>query len=147
MIEPYQWLMFHFEEYGYNPANVGPASVDLTLGALKPETIRRGDKLVLYPGQFFLGSTAEYIRVPDTHCAMIQMRSSLARRGLGHKMAGFVDPGFEGQITLELETAQVMETFLGERIVQLIYIRLTEPTQKLYRGRYQGQQGPTEAYQ
>jgi dCTP deaminase len=165
MIETHQWLVRHAEEFGYKPENVGPASVDLCLGDV--QCARRFDALLIghfpatpffkcYPNDdgvvrfvgntFYLCSTVEYILVPSTHCAFINMRSSLARKGLGHKMAGFIDPGFEGQVTLELETSLPVDVSIGERIVQLIYCRLTEETDKPYTGKYLGQRGPTEAY-
>ena len=153
MIEPYQYLLEHGIELGYKLENIGPASVDLELGETKmySNLLRKfipagGYKILFLPGIFYLASTVEYIKVPPTHAAMINMRSSLARKGLGHRMAGFIDPGFEGQVTLELETTIPLEVAIGERIVQLIYCRLTEETQKPYVGRYRGQIGPTEAY-
>ena len=149
-IEPTQWLMEHGLELGYKLENIGPASVDLELGSIKVYkrefTELQGSIIWFEPGRFYLASTVEYIKVPPTHCAFVNMRSSLARKGLGHKMAGFIDPGFEGQITLELETSISLEVAIGERIVQLIYCRLTEETKKPYVGRYRGQTGPTEAY-
>lgn len=151
MIEPYQWLVENAEKLGYNKANCGPASVDLRLGEVKgyePHTklFHLVESNTLYKGCFYLCSTLEHIRVPETHCGFINMRSSWARKGLGHKMAGFIDPGFEGQITLELETAIDVFAPMGLRIVQLIYQRLTEPTSKPYSGKYLGQRGATEAY-
>lgn len=166
MIEPYQWLRAHADEYGFAPSNIGPASVDLCLSPnLKvfrndpyihapkvyeiqaaPLFVDLSGEVVFLPGHFYLCATIEYIIVPRTHCAFVNMRSSLARRGLGHKMAGFIDPGFEGQVTLELETAVPLHVPVGERIVQLVYMRLSEVTEKPYSGRYQGQRGATEAY-
>jgi deoxycytidine triphosphate deaminase len=61
-------------------------------------------------------------------------------------MAGFVDPGFMGQITFELETARPISVKAGDRIAQLVLIRLTAPTSQPYVGKYLGQQGPTERY-
>ena len=154
-VETYQWMMEHGLEFGYKLENIGPASVDLELGAVHAYDFRRRKEgfqkrienpIYFRPGIFYLASTVEYIKVPTTHCAFVNMRSSLARKGLGHKMAGFIDPGFEGQITLELETSIPLDVSIGERIVQLIYCRLTEETQKPYVGRYRGQIGPTEAY-
>ena len=157
MIEPYQWLCAHANECGFPPTNIGPASVDLSLGEVKVYN-RYSYKFDMvkglhngmyrfYPGNFYLCSTLEYIKVPPTHCAFVNMRSSLARRGLGHKMAGFIDPGFEGQVTLELSTDAPVDVLPGERIVQIIYSRLTEITEKVYSGKYKGQIGATEAYE
>lgn len=161
MIEPYQWLCAHASTLGLSYAAIGPASADLGLsGFLKEwrpmsQTLdpvytahnpMMGDRLSLRPGCFYLACAIEIIHVPPTHAAMIHMRSSLARRGLGHKMAGFIDPGFHGQVTLELETSIPLEVTIGERIVQITYHRLMEPTTEPYRGHYLGQRGPTEAY-
>lgn len=155
MIEPYQWLITHADAYGYKAEHVGPASVDLCLGNAKRYSTRYQDFMpctfdsnatTFLPEAFYLCSTQETISVPPTHCAFLNMRSSWARKGLGHKMAGFIDPGFTGQITLELETSIPVVVPLGERLVQLVYMRLTEPTLLPYAGRYQGQTGPTQAY-
>lgn len=155
MIEPYQWLFSKAKELGYKEENVGPASVDLCLGEVKFYLRREqsfikvhyiDDKILFRPDNFYLCSTEEYIRVPTTHCAFINMRSSLARKGLGHKMAGFIDPGFEGQVTLELETSIFLEVERGTRVVQIIYHKLSEETEKSYIGKYLGQKGATEAY-
>lgn len=160
MIEPYQWLRNHAEALGFSSELCGPASVDLRLGgyirwvqADKQSRTEHWDEfnlgnagtLFFTPGVFYLCTTQEYIKVPPTHCACVNMRSSWARRGLGHKVAGFVDPGFEGQITLELEAAIHCDIHIGTPIVQLIYMRLTEETTKPYTGKYLGQRGPTRA--
>jgi dCTP deaminase len=154
MIEPYQWLRANAALLGLDEAVIGPCSADLTLG----ETIRayhgngecimrlgQGVPVVFQPGWFYLVATQETIHMPDTHCGFVHMRSSLARQGLGHKMAGLIDPGFCGQITLELETALHLTIPVGARIVQITFHRLSEATQHPYRGRYQGQTGPTRA--
>lgn len=154
MIEPYQWLREHAVKLGLKPENVGPASADLCISADYVEVdydfitdeVKADGFLYLDTDYFYICSTQEHIYVPETHCAFIQMRSSWARKGLGHKMAGFIDPGFHGQVTLELETASSLVIPVGERIVQIIYSRLTEPTAKPYTGKYLGQRGPTVAY-
>lgn len=158
MFEPYQWLVEHAEELGISESRIGPASVDLGITSviidrwMTPWYTLRTKKhgyfqtFTFEPGHFYLVSSVEYIKMPVTHCGLVNMRSSLARKGLGHKMAGFIDPGFEGQITLELETSVPVEVSLGERIAQLVFCRLSEATVKPYKGRYNGQRGPTEAY-
>lgn len=155
-VMPWQWLVAHAEEFGYLKEHCGPASVDLRLGEVKvydkdlkefsDNSYYKTEKEDFYKGFFYLCATVEYIKVPLTHCATINMRSSFARKGLGHKMAGFIDPGFEGQITLELETAVNLSIVRGERIVQLIYHTLSELTQKPYQGKYLHQLGATESY-
>jgi dCTP deaminase len=157
MIEPYQWLLKNCKELGFKESNIGPASVDLCLDQVKVWSVVREsfirkqvdedtNQYYLNLGKFFLCNTEEYIKVPNSHCAEIFMRSSWARKSLGHKMAGFIDPGFEGQITLELETNTGVYIPKGERIVQIVYHRLTEESKVSYTGKYLKQKGPTEAY-
>ena len=163
MIEPYQWLVSKADELGLVKENIGPASVDLRLGDMikvSGKVSKEGENEVqsygfkvseegftFHPRYFYLCSTVEYVKVPKTHAGFVNMRSSLARRGLGHKMAGFIDPGFEGEITLELSADIPVHVSFRERIVQIVYVRLTEESEKGYEGKYKGQVGPTEAYQ
>lgn len=87
---------------------IQPASVDLRLS---PQIIYKGipgrvkdDKYVMTPGQFVFGSTIERIEVPPDLAARVEGKSSLGRVGLMvHVTAGFIDPGFRGNITLELK--------------------------------------------
>ena len=96
---------------------VQPASVDIRLGntfrivedcpsgtmtldAEIPYKTVRADRYILLPGQFVLATTMEYIVLPDHLTAFVEGRSSLGRLGLFIQNAGWVDPGFEGEITL-----------------------------------------------
>jgi dCTP deaminase len=132
------------------PEHVNPASLDLTLGQsyIDLETgyeYQLTGPLVLSPGEAILATTAEYIRLPATYAAAVYLKSSLARKGLDHALAGWVDPGFEGDLTLELHSHRAIELFPTQRIVQLVlYVMQMSPRQS-YRGRYQGQRGPTMA--
>lgn len=136
----------------FDLANVNPASVDLKMGQSyidlvngKEYTFSEIGELLLQPGRAILASTAEYIKLPPHLAASVYLKSSLARQGLDHALAGWVDPGFEGQLTLELHSHRPIELTHGQRIVQLVlYSMQAEPIQS-YNGRYQGQQGPTIA--
>lgn len=104
------------------PEQIQPASVDIRLGdtfgivedtpsgivGLEDEiaykTIRT-DRYILLPGQFVLATTMEYVRLGADLTAFVEGRSSLGRMGLFVQNAGWVDPGFEGEITLELFNA------------------------------------------
>jgi deoxycytidine triphosphate deaminase len=110
MIEPHQWIVDHAAWLGVDGCVIGPCSADLTLGGTIRAYNGTGDCVIrvgldtpvtFHPGWFYLVATQETIQVPDTHCGFVHMRSSLARLGMGHKMAGLIDPGFHGQITLE----------------------------------------------
>jgi dCTP deaminase len=111
-----------------------------------------GDRaFILHPGEFVLGATFEVLRLPDDLVARLDGKSSLGRLGLQvHSTAGLADPGFEGQITLELSNIASLPIAIypGMRIAQLVFERLTTPADKPYGSgglgsKYQGQRGPT----
>lgn len=107
---------------------------------------------LLHPGEFVLSSTMEWVKLPNNLVARVDGRSSLGRLGvLMHATAGFIDPGFEGNITLELSNVNRMPVALwpGSRVCQISFETMTSPAARPYgnkRGsKYQGQQGPTES--
>jgi len=104
------------------------------------------EPFILHPGEFVLGSTLERVAIPDDLVARLEGKSSLGRLGLLiHSTAGYVDPGWDGHITLELSNVARLPItiYLGMRIGQLSFLRLTTPVDTPYRGKYQGQRGPT----
>ncbi len=111
-----------------------------------------GDEpFVLHPGEFVLGSTFEAVSLPDDLAGRLEGKSSLGRLGLlTHSTAGFIDPGFEGHITLELSNVANLPITLwpGMKIGQLCLFRLSSAAENPYGStaagsRYQGQRGPT----
>ena len=141
---------------------VQPASVDIRLGntfsivedspsgiiALDSEIRYRtitSESYVLLPNQFVLATTMEYFVLPDNVTAFVEGRSSLGRLGLFIQNAGWVDPGFQGEITLELYNANrcAIELKAGRRVGQLVFARMDGAALHPYRGKYQGQQGAT----
>ena len=108
--------------------------------------VEEDQPFVLHPGEFVLGSTLERIRLPDDLVARLEGKSSLGRLGLLiHSTAGYVDPGWNGTITLELSNVSRLPItiWLGMRIGQLSFLQLTTPVERVYAGKYQGQRGPT----
>jgi len=109
------------------------------------------EPFVLHPGEFVLGSTLERVRLPDDLVARLEGKSSLGRLGLLiHSTAGFIDPGFDGHVTLELSNvANLPITIYPEmKIGQLSFMQLSEPAASPYGSsalgsKYQGQRGPT----
>ncbi len=105
----------------------------------------------LHPGEFVLGSTYEQVALPDDIAARLEGKSSLGRLGLlTHSTAGFIDPGFEGHITLELSNVATLPIRLwpGMKIGQLCFFKLSSPAERPYGSgatfsRYRGQRGPT----
>ena len=109
------------------------------------------EPFILHPGEFVLGSTFEFVTLPDDVAARLEGKSSLGRLGLlTHSTAGFVDPGFKGHVTLELSNVATLPIKLwpGMKIGQLCFFKLTSPSEhpygsEKYSSRYQGQRGPT----
>ena len=106
---------------------------------------------ILHPGEFVLGSTLERVRLPDDLVARLEGKSSLGRLGLLiHSTAGFIDPGWDGHVTLELSNVANLPITIyhGMKIGQLSFVRLSTAAEKPYGSgglgsKYQGQQGPT----
>ena len=103
------------------------------------------DSYLLLPKQFVLATTQEYFILPDNITAFVEGRSSIGRLGLFIQNAGWVDPGFEGQITLELFNASnfAINIKSGTRVGQLVFAKMDHSAEKPYRGKYQGQTGAT----
>ncbi len=152
---------------------IQPASVDLRLGneflefqrtnipTIHPNSeqevddyvrktyVDEEDEFILHPGDFVLGTTHESVVIPDDIIAHVEGRSSLGRLAIVvHATAGLCDPGYEGQITLELSNLGAAPVALtpGMRISQLTFTELKSPAERPYgeeRGsKYQGQKGP-----
>lgn len=152
---------------------IQPASIDLRLGdtfvvyqlphvpcidSRDPDSVTRytekiviepGEPFVLHPGEFALGSTLERVRIPPDLVARVEGRSSIGRLAVVvHATAGFIDPGFDGEITLELSNLGrcAVKLYPGMRISQIVFHTMTSPAERPYgpaRGsKYQGQTGP-----
>ena len=141
---------------------IQPASVDIRLGntfSVVDDTpsggITLGNKIeyksivtdtyLILPGQFVLATTMEYFELPDDLTAFVEGRSSLGRMGLFIQNAGWVDPGFKGEITLELYNANrcAIELKAGRRVGQLVFAKMDDAALNPYNGKYQGQRGAT----
>jgi dCTP deaminase len=113
--------------------------------------VREGEAFILHPGEFVLASTLEWVELPDDIAARLEGKSSLGRLGLvTHSTAGFVDPCFQGHLTLELSNLANLPITLypGMKIGQIAFMRLTSPVETPYgsdelKSKYQGQEGPT----
>ncbi len=109
------------------------------------------EAFILHPGEFVLGSTLERVTLPNDLVARLEGKSSLGRLGLLiHSTAGFIDPGWDGHVTLELSNvANLPITIYPEmKIGQLSFVQLSEPAEHPYGSegigsKYQGQRGPT----
>jgi dCTP deaminase len=114
-------------------------------------TVEGDHPFVLHPGEFVLGSTLERIRLPDDLVARLEGKSSLGRLGLLiHSTAGFIDPGWDGHVTLELSNVATLPITIypGMKIGQISFMEMTEPAANPYGSsaigsKYKGQEGPT----
>jgi len=139
------------------PELINPASLDVRLGenllveqeevaALQPFSIAGATKekpFLLYPHQFILAETLEEFRFPDCIAGQLALKSSRAREGVEHLLAGYIDPGYCGRLTLELQNARSMHPvplWPGMRIAQIVFHKMSMIPGKDYSqtGRYQG---------
>jgi dCTP deaminase len=157
----------------YDPACLQPSSVDLHLDAdfrvfrnnryafIDPRTsqpdltelvsVDGDDPFILHPNEFVLGQTLEWVELPDDLVARLEGRSSLGRLGLLiHSTAGYVDPGWKGNLTLELSNVANLPIALysGMKIGQISFFKMSSPVERPYGSRelgsrYQGQSSPT----
>src|SRR3954463_10885876 len=157
----------------YDPACLQPSSIDLHLDsdfrvfrnnrypyidvrAPQPDltdlvSIEGDEPFILHPGEFVLGQTLEWVELPDDLVARLEGRSSLGRLGLLiHSTAGYVDPGWKGNLTLELSNVANLPIALyhGMRIGQISFFKMSSAVERPYgspelRSRYQGQREPT----
>jgi dCTP deaminase len=136
--------VFHNARYPF--IDVKQPQEDLTeLVEVEDET-----PFILHPGEFVLASTLERVKLPDDLVARLEGKSSLGRLGLLiHSTAGFIDPGWDGQVTLELSNVANLPItiYYGMKIGQLSFVQLSEPAENPYGAagvgsKYQGQKGP-----
>lgn len=152
--------------------NLNPASLDLQLGNewidisdSKPERFT-SDVVTIYPNStilqlyrklrrvlkflprrpsLLLATTVETISIPDNVYAMVKLKTTPCRRGLGHPIADWVDPGFSGKLTLMLHAFKPVNLCSGQRVCQLVFGTMQLPAAVSYRvkGHYNNQTGPT----
>jgi dCTP deaminase len=157
----------------YDAADLQPSSVDLHLDrsfrvfrnnrypyidvrAPQPDltellTVADDEPFVLHPGEFVLGQTLEWVELPNDLVARLEGKSSLGRLGLLiHSTAGYVDPGWKGNLTLELSNVANLPIalYFGMKIGQISFFKMSSPVDRPYGSpglgsKYQGQSEPT----
>ena len=133
-------------------AILDPKDPETFASNMRTITVADGDPFIVQPGEFVLGVTQERITVPDDLVVRMEGRSSLGRLGIiVHSTAGFVDPGFEGTITLEISNLNRLPVALypGMRVCQITFEQMTSaaetPYNKKPHSKYQGQMQPEES--
>jgi len=159
----------------YHPECVQPSSVDIHLAnkflvfnkvqhsvinvrekqddLMKTVEVKEGEPFILHPGEFVLGSTAEKVKMPNHIAGRIEGKSSLGRLGLLiHSTAGYIDPGWEGNLTLELSNVSPLPITLypAMKIGQISFIQMTTEVDHPYgseklQSKYQGQSQVSES--
>jgi dCTP deaminase len=157
----------------YDPHDLQPSSVDLHLDrsfrvfrnnryayidvrSPQPDltellSVANDEPFILHPGEFVLGQTLEWVELPDDIVARLEGRSSLGRLGLLiHSTAGYVDPGWKGNLTLELSNVANLPIALyyGMSIGQISFFAMSSAAERPYGSaelgsKYQGQSEPT----
>jgi len=159
----------------FRDEDVQPSSIDLHLGneflafdnhsrsfidtkadvtsLMKKILVKKDEPLMLHPREFVLGTTEEWVELPDDLVGRLEGKSSLGRLGLIiHSTAGYVDPGFAGQLTLEIYNLANLPIALysGMKICQFSFVQMTGPAQfpyghKKLKSHYLNQKGATGA--
>ena len=157
----------------YDPSDLQPSSVDLHLDrsfrvfrnnryafidvrAPQPDLtellhVADDEPFILHPGEFVLGQTLEWVELPNDLVARLEGKSSLGRLGLLiHSTAGYVDPGWKGNLTLELSNVANLPIalYFGMKIGQISFFRMSPAVERPYGSpelgsKYQGQSEPT----
>jgi dCTP deaminase len=157
----------------YDPKDLQPSSVDLHLDrsfrvfrnnrypfidvrSPQPDltellTVADDEPFVLHPGEFVLGQTLEWVELPNDLVARLEGKSSLGRLGLLiHSTAGYVDPGWKGNLTLELSNVANLPIalYFGMKIGQISFFKMSSAVERPYGSpslgsKYQGQSEPT----
>ena len=153
----------------FNSNNINPASVDLTLSsewrdAEYPARLFYSEHINLHPPSltvylknlfgkklwytYVLACTVEYITLPDDMAASIRLKTTPTREGLAHPIADWIDPGFNGQLTLMLHANMPITVYCGDPIVQMVVYKLSKSVDKSYKetGHYYDQKGPTPSW-
>lgn len=152
---------------------IGPASIDLRLdnifkffridkfsfldtkeplpkNFMDAVSLKDNERFIIHPGSFILASTKEYVRIGDEVVATVEGKSSLARMGILVHTAGYIDPGFEGNITLEISNqsnvpvAIYPNMYICQLAVSTLSSKAEIPYGKRRKSLYYKQKGPTE---
>ena len=121
--------------------DIQPCSIDLHLASSlktiqgKEYNLKPCSCLILEPGEFILGSTKEYVEIPDDLVGIVDGKSSIGRLGItAHVTAGYIDAGFKGNIVLEIKNLSPNSILLyeGMRVCQIVFEELNDYPNRIY---------------
>ncbi len=153
--------------------HVNPASLDLCVGKLwrdleRPDAVIYADEITIYPrtistelynfiAKIFgmkrrltavMAITEEWLIIPSNVAAMLKLKSTPIREGLGYPIADWIDPGYSGRLTMLLTANRKITIHAGQRLVQIVLERMAESCETPYylKGHYNNQLIPTLAW-
>lgn len=144
-------LGYNFQRFKYNSELLIDTKGDISKH-FEQFSVDKFNGVVLAPGDFLLGTTLEAVTIPNDLVAIVEGRSSFARIGLTiHQTGSWIDPGFKGQITLEIKNEsdkKSIRIYPRQRICQITFAELTGPVKNPYGSKkigskYHKQSGPT----
>ncbi|MBI3984472.1 MAG: dCTP deaminase [Candidatus Levybacteria bacterium] len=140
--------IFDHSKYAY----IDPFAKNIGEEVTRKVTIKKGEQFIIQPGDFVLGTTVEYIELPDDLVGSLEGRSSIGRLGIVvHSTAASIECGFRGNITLELANMGKMPVALhpNMRICAVAFMQMTSkadvPYYKKKNAKYLGQKNPVES--
>lgn len=147
----------------YNPNQINPGSYDITIGntliiPIVPDvnlwdnngfgikysknelvTLKEKSEIDIIPNGFILLSSKETFNLPSNICGQFALKSTMARKGLCHMLAGWCDPGWHGSV-LTMELVNLSKTTItltvGQPIGQMIFMKMCAEAEKPYQGKY-----------
>ena len=133
----------------YKHSCIDPKAVQEDLTELVE--VEEGESFIIHPGEFILGNTVERIKLGNDLVGRVEGKSSLGRLGLIiHATAGYIDPAFDGNITLELSNVANLPIRLypGMKVGQISFFAMSTPADRPYGhpelgSKYKGQTAPT----
>lgn len=125
--------------------SIGKEKVDSLIKQYQEKVyVELGNRLILHPNQFVLGSTLEHVKLPYDLLAYVIGRSSWGRLGLIIATATVINPGYSGAITLELTNVgdTPITLYPSTRIAQLVFHTVNPSKIKPEKSKYEISTGP-----
>lgn len=126
-----EFKVFHVIRTPY----IDPKDKEEVASYMESFKVPEGEAFIIHPNEFALATTQETVKLPDDIVARVEGRSSMGRLGVTmHVTAGYIDPGFEGKITLEISNIGAMPVALypGQRVCQIVFETMTSPSDVPY---------------